>query len=366
VDDVWMRRTLELAGRGAGLVAPNPLVGALVVRGSEVVGEGWHEGPGKPHAEVVALAAAGDRSRGATLYVNLEPCTHQGRTPPCVPQILQAGVARVVVATIDPNPVVDGRGIAQLREAGIEVEVGVREREATRQNAGFLKHVRSGMPHVTLKMAASLDGKAAARDGTSRWITGGPAREEVHHLRASAGAIIVGAGTAVRDDPSLTVRHPSFPGRRPLRVIVDGAGIVPETHKVFTDGAAPTLVATSESAPQRLREAWRAAGAEVLVLSETDSQRVSLDRLLGELGKREIQRVLIEGGPTLAWEVVRSGLVDELVLFLAPILVGGRDAPSVLMGEGISSIAEPHRVEVVEVSRVGDDIKVVADVHRDS
>jgi diaminohydroxyphosphoribosylaminopyrimidine deaminase/5-amino-6-(5-phosphoribosylamino)uracil reductase len=177
---------------------------------------------------------------------------------------------------------------------------------------------------------------------------------------------MVGAGTALRDDPSLTARHPDFPARQPLRVIVDGAGIVPETNAVFTDDAAPSMVVTSESATDERRDAWRAAGAEVLTLSEPGSQRVALDRLLAELGKREIQRVLIEGGPTLAWESVRLGLVDELVLYLAPILVGGRDAPSILMGEGIASIAEPHRVEVVEVSRIGDDIKVVADVHRDS
>lgn len=360
-----MGRALGLAERGAGLVAPNPLVGAVVVREHQIVGEGWHRGPGRAHAEAAALAAAGEKARGATLYVTLEPCTHQGRTPPCVPLVVDSGVARVVVATLDPNPLVDGRGIDQLREGGIEVETGVREREAVRQNAGFLKHVRTGLPQVTLKMAASLDGKVAARDGTSRWISGDLAREDVHRMRAAAGAIMVGAGTALRDDPSLTVRHPEYPARHPLRVIVDGAGIVPETNVVFTDGAAPTLVATSESAPRERRDAWRDAGAEVLLVSEPGSHRVALDRLLGELGKREIQRVLIEGGPTLAWETVRLGLVEELVLFIAPILVGGRDAPSVLMGEGIASITDPHRVDVVEVSRVGEDIKVVADVHRD-
>jgi diaminohydroxyphosphoribosylaminopyrimidine deaminase/5-amino-6-(5-phosphoribosylamino)uracil reductase len=273
-------------------------------------------------------------------------------------------VERVIVAAVDPNPIVDGRGIAALRAAGIAVETGVLQGEAERQNLGFLKHVRTGLPHVTLKMAASLDGKVAARDGSSRWITGEAAREDVHRLRAASGAIVVGSGTAEADDPSLTARHPAFPGRRPLRVIVDGSGAVPETRKVFTDASAPTLVATSESAPADRIAAWRDAGAEVLVLSEPGSPRVALERLLAELGKREIQRVLVEGGPTLGWELVREGLVDQLVLFLAPILIGGRDAPSILMGEGIASIAEPHRVEIVEVSLIGDDIKVVADVHR--
>ncbi len=359
-----MRRALELAERGAGLVAPNPLVGAVVVRGDRVVGEGWHEGPGRLHAEPLALDVAAENARGATLFVTLEPCAHQGRTPPCVPRIIDSGVERVVVATLDPNPIVDGRGIAALREAGIVVDVGVLERDARRQNAGFLKHVRTGLPHVTLKMAASLDGKVAARDGSSRWITGEAAREDVHRLRAAAGAIVVGSGTMEADDPSLTVRHPAFPERRPLRVIVDGSGAVPETRKAFTDAVAPTLVATSEAAPTERIAAWREAGAEVLVLSEPGSSRVVLERLFAELGKRETQRVLVEGGPTLGWELVSEGLVDQLVLFFAPILVGGRDAPSVLMGEGIASIADPHRVEIVEVVRVGDDIKVVADVHR--
>lgn len=363
VDVVWMRKALELAERGAGLVSPNPLVGAVVVRDKRVVGEGWHEGPGLSHAEPRALDAAGELALGSTLYVTLEPCAHQGRTPPCVPRIIESGVQRIVVATVDPNPIVDGRGIAALREAGIVVEVGALGREAERQNAGFLKHVRTGLPHVTLKMAASLDGKVAARDGSSRWITGDAAREDVHRLRAASGAIVVGSSTVEADDPSLTVRHPEFPGRRPIRVIVDGAGAVPEGHQVFTDDAAPTLVATSEAArPERIG-AWRDAGAEVLVLSEPGGRRVALGRLFEELGKRGIQRVLVEGGPTLGWELVHEGLVDQLVLYLAPILIGGRDAPSVLMGEGIASIADPHRVEIVEMLRVGDDIKVVADVH---
>jgi diaminohydroxyphosphoribosylaminopyrimidine deaminase/5-amino-6-(5-phosphoribosylamino)uracil reductase len=364
VDDVWMRRALELAERGAGLVSPNPLVGAVLVRDGEVVGEGWHRGPGLPHAEPVALEQAGERARGATLYATLEPCAHQGRTPPCVPRLVAAGIERAVVAILDPNPIVDGRGLSGLREAGIAVEVGTLGRESQRQNAGFLKHVLSGLPHVTLKMAASLDGKVAARDGSSRWITGEAARADVHRLRAAAGAIVVGAGTVLADDPSLTVRHPEFPGRTPLRVIVDGSGTVPVSRTLFTDGAAPTLVATSESAPADRLESWREAGADVLVLGGARPEAVALDRLMSELGKREIQRVLVEGGPTLGWELVRAGLIDQIVLFLAPILVGGRDAPSVLMGDGIASIADPHRLEIVEVARVGDDIKVVADVHR--
>lgn len=359
-----MRRALDLAARGAGLVSPNPMVGAVLVRDGEVVGEGWHEGPGRPHAEVVALEAAGDRARGATLFVTLEPCAHYGRTPPCAPSVVAAGVTSVVAAMGDPNPAVDGRGLAALRSAGIEVFVGLMEEQAARQNASFLKHVRTGLPHVTLKMAASLDGKAAARDGTSRWITGAEARAEVHRMRGGADAIMVGAGTAFRDDPSLTVRDPGYRGRPSLRVVVDGRGIVPETHQVFSDGA-PTLVATTEGAPGWRRDRWRAAGAEVLVLDDAGSALIPLEDLFRELGKRDVQRVLLEGGPTLAWESVRRGMVDEVVLFFAPILVGGQDAPSVLMGGGIPTITAPFRLDLDEVSRVGPDIKVVARVHRD-
>lgn len=360
-----MRRALELAARGSGLVSPNPLVGAVVVRGSEVVGEGWHEGPGRPHAEIVALDAAGDRARGATLYVTLEPCVHQGRTPPCAPRVAASGVVRVVAAAADPNPVVDGRGLAMLREAGVEVELGVLEADALRLNEPFVKHLRTGLPFVTMKMAASLDGKVAARDGSSRWITGEQSRAEVHRMRAAADAVMVGAGTAVLDDPSLTVRSPGYGGRPPLRVIVDGRGIVPETKRMFTDGGAPTLVATTHAVPARRRRAWENAGAEVLVLPGAGASLVPLDSLLLELGKRDVQRLLLEGGPTLGWDAVRTGLVDEVVLFFAPMLVGGETAPSILMGGGIPTIAEPVRLELREVARLGPDLKVVARVHGD-
>lgn len=358
-----MRRALDLAERGRGLVSPNPLVGAVVVDGGVVVGEGWHAGPGTPHAEVRALEEAGPRARGATLFVTLEPCSHHGRTPPCAPAVADSGVERVVAAMTDPNPLVDGAGLRLLREREIGVTLGVLSDEAARQNRAFVKHVRTGLPFVTLKMAASLDGKAAARDGTSKWITGEEARADVHLLRASADAIVVGAGTAFRDDPALTSRHPSYRGAPKLRVVVDGRGIVPETHRLF-DGEAPTLVATTERAPEARRRAWRRA-AEVLVLDEARDGLISLDRLMRELGKRDLQHVLVEGGPTLAWEMVERAVVDEIVFYFAPVLVGGEGAPSMLMGDGTPSIGEGRSVSIREVSRVGSDIKVVADVHGD-
>jgi diaminohydroxyphosphoribosylaminopyrimidine deaminase/5-amino-6-(5-phosphoribosylamino)uracil reductase len=365
VDDVYMRRALELAERGRGMVSPNPLVGAVVVKDGEVVGEGWHQGPGRAHAEVIALDAAGERAQGADLYVSLEPCSHYGRTPPCAPRIVSSTVARVVAALEDPNPLVNGEGFTHLRQSGIEIDVGVLADEARRQNEAFLKHIRTRLPFVTLKMAASLDGKAAARDGSSRWITGEEARAEVHRMRAGADAILVGAGTAFRDDPSLTVRDPEYRGGPKLRVVVDGRGIVPETHRLFSDGLAPSLVATSEGAPTERRDAWRRAGAEVLVLDDAGSALIPLEDLLAELGKREVQHVLIEGGPTIAWEAVQRGLVDKIVLFFAPVLVGGETAPSVLMGDGTPTIGDAVPLELSEVSRVGRDIKVVAYVHGD-
>lgn len=358
-----MRRALELAERGRGLVSPNPLVGAVVVREGSIVGEGWHEGPGRPHAEVVALADAGERARGATVYCTLEPCDHHGRTPPCTEALLAAGVRRVVAAMLDPNPVVDGRGLRRLREAGIEVQAPLLAEAAARLNRAYLRHVTSGLPLVTLKSALTLDGKVAARDGSSRWITGEEARADAHALRADADAVAVGAGTALTDDPSLTVRLPGFRGEQPLRVLVDAAGRVAAAGRLFDDDA-PTMVATTELAPRERREAWRAAGAEVLV-TETADGGVDLLALRAVLGKRDVQHLLIEGGPGLAWSAVRLGIVDRVVAYVAPKLLGGASAPGMVGGDGLAPVGAAVRLEIVEVRRVGGDLRVEADVHGD-
>jgi diaminohydroxyphosphoribosylaminopyrimidine deaminase/5-amino-6-(5-phosphoribosylamino)uracil reductase len=362
-DEAYLERALGLAERGRGLTSPNPLVGAVVVAGGRIRGEGFHEGPGRPHAEIVALEEAGDDARGATLYTTLEPCDHFGRTPPCAQTIARAGVARVVSAMGDPNPIVDGRGFAALTTVGIEVRTGVLAQEATRLNEAYVKHVRTGLPFVTWKMAASLDGKVASRDGTSRWITGEAARADVHRLRAAADAILVGAGTALVDDPSLTVRDPGYRGRPPLRVLVDARGRVPETGDLF-DGAAPTMVATTSLAPRERTEAWRARGAEV-VEYEPEGGGVPLPQLLSDLGKRGVQGVLLEGGPTLAWSMVEDRAVDKVVVYLAPKLIGGQDAPGVLGGRGFAPIAQAMQLSVASFDRVGEDLKVEAHVHRD-
>jgi diaminohydroxyphosphoribosylaminopyrimidine deaminase / 5-amino-6-(5-phosphoribosylamino)uracil reductase len=362
-DEAYLERALGLAERGRGLTSPNPLVGAVVVAEGRILGEGFHEGPGRPHAEIVALGEAGDGARGATLYTTLEPCDHFGRTPPCTRAIADAGVARVVCAMGDPNPVVDGRGFAALEAAGIEVRTGVLAHDAMRLNEAYAKHVRTGLPFVTWKMAASLDGKVASRDGTSRWITGEAARADVHRLRAAADAILVGAGTALVDDPSLTVRDPGYRGRPPLRVLVDARGRVPETGDLF-DIAAPTMVATTSLAPRQRKEAWRARGAEV-VEYEPEGGGVPLPQLLSDLGKRDMQGVLLEGGPTLAWSMVEDRAVDKVVVYLAPKLIGGRDAPGVLGGRGFAPIAQAMQLSVASFDRVGDDLRVEAHVHRD-
>jgi len=362
-DEAYIERAIELAERGRGLVSPNPMVGTVVVADGVVVGEGWHEGAGLPHAEVVALNAAGERARGATLYTSLEPCDHYGRTPPCTRAIVSAGIARVVSAASDPNPIVDGRGFAALAAVGIEVRRGILAGVAERLNAPFAKHVRTGIPFVTWKAAATLDGKVAARDGSSRWITGEAARADVHRLRGSSDAIVVGAGTALADDPALTVRDPAYQGRPPLRVLVDARGRVPATGDLF-DEAAPTVVATTELAPRAAREAWAAAGAEVEVFGH-EGERVPLVALMAALGKRDVQSVLLEGGPTLAWSAVEDGLVDRVVVYLAPRIVGGEDAPTVLGGRGFAPIARALQLEIHSAERVGEDLRVEADVHRD-
>jgi diaminohydroxyphosphoribosylaminopyrimidine deaminase/5-amino-6-(5-phosphoribosylamino)uracil reductase len=363
-DEAYIGRALALAERGRGLVSPNPLVGAIVVSESgAVVGEGWHEGPGTAHAEIVALRDAGEDARGATLYTSLEPCAHTGRTPPCTDAIVAAGVARVVSAMRDPNPIVDGRGFADLERAGIEVRSGILTEEAGRQNEAFVKHVRTGLPFVTWKMAASLDGKVAARDGSSRWITGESARADVHRLRAWSDAIVVGAGTALVDDPSLTVRDPDYHGSPPLRVLVDARGRVPATGDLF-DSAGPTLVATTELAPQERRDEWQRAGAEVVVFS-AEGDRVPIGELVTLLGKRDVQGVLLEGGPTLAFAAVEEGVVDKVVVYLAPRLIGGADAPTVLGGRGFAPISNAVRLRVRSFDAIGEDLKVEADVHRD-
>ena len=362
-----MREALRLAERGLGHVSPNPMVGALVVDpGGTVRGRGWYAGPrGAPHAEVLALREAGNRARGATVYCSLEPCDHHASTPPCTDALIAAHVARVVVAAGDPNPLVDGRGLAHLRAAGIDVIDGVLAEEAHRLNAAFERHVTTGLPFVVWKIAASLDGKTAAYDGTSQWITSPEARADAQRLRAWSDAIVVGAGTVLADDPRLTVRDPGLADvRQPVRVVVDSGGRVPPGAAIFDDDA-PTLIATTDRAPDASVRAWQAAGAEVLILDADPSGGVSPTALVAGLGKRDIQGVLLEGGATLAWSFLRDDAIDRVVQYIAPVIVAGAAAHGVVAGSGFAPIERARRVHYRRIDRIGPDLRVEADVHGD-
>jgi diaminohydroxyphosphoribosylaminopyrimidine deaminase / 5-amino-6-(5-phosphoribosylamino)uracil reductase len=357
-DEAWMARAVALAEGGRGTASPNPMVGAVLVRDGRVVGEGFHRAAGLAHAEALALAAAGELAAGATCYVTLEPCAHHGRTPPCADALVAAGVTRVVAAVPDPDPRVGGAGLARLLAAGVTVEVGVGGEAAAEQNAAYLTHRRLGRPRITLKAAASLDGKLAAPDGTSQWITGPAARADAHRLRAEADAVCVGAGTALADDPRLTVRLPGWSGRQPLRVLVDAAGRVGAIGHLF-DGEAETLVATTPAVPAAAVDAWKAAGAEVLMCEpDPTGQLVDLHDLARALGERGVLELLVEGGPRLQASLWAAGLADRLVWYLAPLAIGGA-APG-LLGTGAATLADARRLRLASVDHLGDDLRVVA------
>jgi diaminohydroxyphosphoribosylaminopyrimidine deaminase / 5-amino-6-(5-phosphoribosylamino)uracil reductase len=362
-DRDFMHRALELAERGRGLTSPNPLVGAIVVRADCVVGEGAHLRAGGPHAEIEALAAAGDAARGATLYVTLEPCAHQGRTPPCAPVVLRAGLARVVAAMNDPNPLVAGGGADLLRAGGVAVEVGLFREEAERQNRAWLTAVRENRPHVTLKAAATLDGKLADVHGASRWITGEAARQRAHRLRAESDAIVVGLTTALRDDPALTVRLPEPWPREPYRVVLDtGARLDVGARMIHAGTPARALVVVGEQAPPARVAALEAAGATVLRCT-TRAGRVDPASLLARLFELEVRAVLVEGGAETHAAFVDAGLVDRVALFVAPLLLGGREATGVVGGSG-RELKSALRLGPLGVITLGDDVLIEADVAR--
>jgi diaminohydroxyphosphoribosylaminopyrimidine deaminase/5-amino-6-(5-phosphoribosylamino)uracil reductase len=331
------------------------MVGAVLVRQETIVGEGFHAFAGSDHAEVAALRAGGAAARGAICYVTLEPCAHYGRTPPCTEALIQAGVARVVVAAYDPNPVVAGKGVRTLREAGIPVEVGLLEEQAIKLNEAYFKYIRTGFPLVLLKAALSLDGKLGTRTGDSQWITGEGARRRVHELRNAVDAVMVGIGTVLRDDPMLTTRLADQEGRDPLRVIVDSQGRLPHGARLLRSGFRPPLVAvSSQISPARVRQ-LQEEGAEVTIVLQGNGG-ISLPDLIRELGRRGITSVMIEGGGKVATSALQEGLVDKLILMLAPILIGGEKAPTLLQGDGVEKLAEAFRVKHLTVERIGDDV----------
>jgi diaminohydroxyphosphoribosylaminopyrimidine deaminase / 5-amino-6-(5-phosphoribosylamino)uracil reductase len=355
-----MRRALDLARNAPQPTSPNPTVGAVVVApDGTVVGEGVTQPPPGPHGEVIALRQAGDRARGATLYVTLEPCPHHGRTPPCTDAIIAAGIAEVHYALGDPDPLVDGGGHSALDAAGVRTVAGEGEEEAKRIHEAFLKHRTTGLPFVTAKFAASLDGRIAAASGDSRWVSGPETREWAHQLRTRIDAILVGSSTVVVDDPLLTAR----PGekeheRQPLRVVVDSRGRTPPMARVFT-GPARTLVATLPDAPAAWRSSIEAQGAEVLSLPDYEG-RVDLHALLQELGKRDIVSLLVEGGGVILGGFFDRGLIDKLHAIIAPMIIGAADAPAAVAGRGAYRMAEALRLRDLTLERLGDDVLVTA------
>ncbi|GHJ48515.1 putative bifunctional riboflavin biosynthesis protein RibG [Catellatospora sp. TT07R-123] len=341
-EDKAMARAIELAARGLGATSPNPVFGCVILNGSgQVVGEGFHAYAGGPHAEIVALAQAGEKAKGGTAVVTLEPCNHTGRTGPCSEALVRAGVARVVIAVVDPNPLAAG-GAQTLRDAGVEVIVGVRAAEAEDGNIAWLTSVRRGRPYLIWKTAATMDGRAAAADGSSMWITSEAARMDVHRLRGTVDAIMIGVGTVLAEDPRLTARDlrtGSLAIRQPLRVVIDSHGRTPADARV-RDSAAPTLIATTA------------------LLGAGPDGRLDLRAVLRELHHRGIRSVLLEGGPHLAGAFLAAGLVDLIVSYVAPKLLG--DGPAALVGAGVTTVTDAIDLEVLDVDRVGPDLRLTA------
>lgn len=354
-DARFMARTLVLAERGLNTTDPNPRVGCVLVRDGEIVGEGWHERAGEPHAEVHALRAAGERARGATAYVSLEPCCHHGRTPPCTDALKHAGVARVVAAMADPNPKVSGEGFAALRAGGLAVEVGLMQAEAERLNVGFVARMRRGRPWVRVKLGASLDGRTAMAGGESQWITSPAARRDVQQWRARSSAILTGAGTLRADDPQLTVRDVPTT-RTPWRIVVDTRIETSPQARLFASPG-PILIATISKLVERA-QALRAVGAEVAVVSDLNG-RVDLVALMHHLAEREMNEVLVETGPKLAGALLQAGVVDELILYFAPILLGD-DARGLFRLPGLVQLADGIALDIVDTRAVGPDWRIIA------
>jgi diaminohydroxyphosphoribosylaminopyrimidine deaminase/5-amino-6-(5-phosphoribosylamino)uracil reductase len=356
-DSQWMAHALRLAERGLYTTSPNPRVGCVLVQGDRLLAEGWHVRAGEPHAEVHALRAAGTAARGATAYVTLEPCSHHGRTPPCADALIAAGVARVVAAMQDPNPLVAGQGLQKLRAAGIEVECGLMEAAARELNVGFAARMSRGMPWVRSKIAASLDGHTALNNGTSKWITGEAARRDVQHWRARSCAVLTGVGTALADDPQLNVRIAS--ARQPLLVVLDSHLRLPPTARLLQGGA---LVYTA-SPDEGKRAALLRAGAEVVALPGAAGQ-VDLSAVLRDLAQRGINELLVEAGRTLNGALLRAGLVDELVLYLAPQLLGDAARGMADLGE-LTQLDQRVDLQWRDVRQVGGDLRIVAGISKE-
>lgn len=355
-DCAYMARALKLAERGRFTAHPNPVVGCVLVKDDKIVGEGWHEKTGEAHAEVNALKAAGDSARAAAAYVTLEPCAHHGRTPPCAQALIEAGIAKVVVALVDPNAAVAGRGLKMLTAAGIDVQIGLMQGVAENLNRGFLKRVTAARPFVRLKIACSIDGAIAMANGESQWITGQEARNDVQRLRARSGAIMTGIGTVLADDPSLTVRDKAIStrGLQPLRVVLDSTLRMPQSARMLSLPGQTLVCCTGD------RDAGEFSGANIEVLSfPAFEKRVDVDAVLAELAKRGVNEVLVEAGPELLGNMLERGLVDELVIYQAPHIMGSQTR-RLAETPGWTALADRRELQFTDVRRVGADTRLTA------
>jgi len=356
-DQEYMRLALQLAATAKGRTNPNPLVGAVIVKEGRIIGMGAHLKAGEPHAEVHAFAMAGEAAEGATLYVTLEPCSHHGRTPPCADLVIRSKVKRVVIAMEDPNPLVAGRGTARIREAGIDVEVGLLEAEARRLNERFIHNMLTKRPFVVVKTAMTLDGKIAAHTGDSRWITGSESREMVHRLRDEVDGILVGIGTVLADDPELTTRLPEG-GRHPIRVILDSTLRIPDTARVLDTSVAKTWIVTGPEADATRERSLRERGVAVIRVPHKESG-LDLDAVLAALHEGGITHLLVEGGAEVNGAFLEAGLINQVMAFVAPKLIGGRTAPTPYGGAGFSKMAEAVQLRDLTVERYGDDVVII-------
>jgi diaminohydroxyphosphoribosylaminopyrimidine deaminase/5-amino-6-(5-phosphoribosylamino)uracil reductase len=355
INEQWMKRALHLAKKGKGRTSPNPLVGAVLVKRGRVVGEGYHAKAGEAHAEIVALQMAGREARGSALYINLEPCTHYGKTPPCAPAVIEAGVKRVVVGMVDPNPMVKGKGISTLRKAGIDVRVGTLEKECRTLNETFCQYIVKKEPFVILKVAATLDGKMATRNGDSKWISSEMSRRLVHRLRNEVDGVVVGIGTVLKDDPLLTARIRG--GRDPYRIILDSRLQIPEGSKVIGILSSKTIIATTAVASRDKIKRLEKAGVHVLIV-ESKNGRVDLKPFLSKLGEMGVMSILVEGGGHINGAFLDEGLIDKFLLFLSPRLMGDSQAMGIFTGKGAEQLKKLTAVKELRVKKIGGDILI--------
>ena len=351
-----MQEALVQARKGLGLTTPNPMVGAVIVKDGEIVGRGFHPQAGEPHAEIFALQEAGERALNAEIFVTLEPCNHQGKTPPCTQAIIRSGIRRVVIGTTDPNPSVAGRGAACLKESGIKVETGLLAQECCKLNEAWNKYITTGLPFVTLKSAASLDGRIATHSGNSQWITNEKSRHYVHQLRASHDAILVGIGTLLKDNPRLTARRPGEEPRNPYRIVVDSLLRTPLESQVFgSDGTQKMLLVTRQQSAEKLAP-YRKLVKDILILPTNSLGQIDLLELMKELGRREVTSILIEGGSEINGSALDNRIIDKVCFFYAPILVGGRGSLGMISGEGSETIAQALAVKDITIRHFDGDL----------